>query len=297
MSISRLAGIAARSVLLLAVLGLLAGVSQAARAGQGEQHLPGKFAWFDLVTDDIESARRFYGEVFGWTFRTVGEKPGSYTFVELAGTRIAGILQRPAPAGTQRNARWLVLISVDDPAKARDYVEQQGGSVLVPLATVKGRGTHALFRDPDGAVFGVLKPEGGDRPDTPVADGDFFWVDLLARDPERAARFYSGLAGYEVSPGEDDTVRRVTLSSEGYARAGIVPKPEAVQQPGWLPYVLVEDVRATLGKVTAAGGSVLVEPRPDVLDGNLAVVADPRGGVLGIVNWQGGADDAGEEQK
>lgn len=297
MNLPRMVGIAARNALLLAALGLLVGASLAARAEQGRQYHPGKFAGFDLVTDDLATASRFYGEVFGWTFRRADEKPGSYTYAELAGTPIAGIAQRPTPAGAQRNARWLVLISVTDPAKTLAYVKQQGGAVLVPLATVKGRGTHALFRDPDGAVFGVLKSEGGDRPDTPVADGDFFWVDLLARDPERAAAFYSGIAGYEVSPREDETVRRVVLSSEGYARAGIAPKPQAVQQPGWLPYVLVDDVGATLDKVKAAGGSVLVEPRKDVQDGNLAVIADPRGGVLGIVNWQGGADDGGEEQK
>jgi len=272
----------------LALLGLMAAATCASGAEQGGEHHPGKFAWFDLVTDDLAAAQRFYGEVFGWKFHTVGKKPGSYTFAEVEGARIGGMVERPAPAGAQRNARWLVLISVDDPAKAQRYVEQQGGKVLVPLATIKGRGTHALFQDPDGAVFGVLKPEGGDRPDTAVAAGDFFWVDLLALDPERAAAFYAGLAGYEASPGE--TARRVVLSADGYARAGITPKPEMVKQPGWLPYVLVDDVEDTLDKVAAAGGKVLVEPRKDVLDGNLAVIADPRGGVLGIVHWEDAAD-------
>lgn len=297
MNLSRMAGIAVHNVLLLALLSALAAASLAARAEQGGQYHPGKFSWFDLVTDDLAAARRFYGEVFGWKFHAVGDKPESYTFAELEGARIGGMLQRPAPAGVQRSARWLALISVDDPAKAVRYVEQQGGTVLVPLATIKGRGTHALFRDPDGAVFGVLKAEGGDRPDTPVVDGDFFWVDLLAPEPDRSAAFYSGLAGYEVSPGESERVKRLVLSSAGFARAGIVPKPEFVQQAGWLPYVLVDDVQAALGKVTAAGGSVLIPPREDVLDGNLAVIADPRGGVLGIVAWQDGADDPNGERK
>jgi predicted enzyme related to lactoylglutathione lyase len=180
----------------------------------------------------------------------------------------------------------LALISVSDPAKAVRYVEQQGGSVIVPLATIAGRGTHVLFRDPQGAVFGVLKSESGDPADTPVADGDFFWLDLLARDPAQAAMFYRDLAGYEVSERElGPGVTRAVLASGGYARAGIAPLPTSVRQPGWLPYILVEDVAGTLQKVRAAGGQVLVEPRTELLDGNLAVIADPRGGVLGIVNW------------
>jgi hypothetical protein len=34
---------------------------------------------------------------------------------------------------------------------------------------------------------------------------------------------------------------------------------------------------------------VLVAPKPDLLDGNVAVIADPLGAVLGVVNWDGGA--------
>jgi predicted enzyme related to lactoylglutathione lyase len=89
-------------------------------------------------------------------------------------------------------------------------------------------------------------------------------------------------------------VQRVILASEGYARAGIVPLPPTVKKPGWLPYVLVDDVPGVLQKVTAAGGHVLLPPRADLLDGNLAVIADPRGGVFGVVDWVGDSDDAAQ---
>ncbi len=260
----------------------------------GQQH-PGKFIWFDLVTDDLPAARNFYGAVFGWKFHRVDGAPATYTVIEHAGRNIAGMFERAPREGATRGARWISLMSVKDPAQAVRYVEQHGGSVIVPLASLKGRGTHGLFRDPQGAIFGVLKSETGDPADTPVADGDFFWLDLLARDPAKAATFYGGLAGYEVSVRElGPGLERAVLASGGYSRAGIAPLPPRVQQPGWLPYVLVDDVEGTLKKVRAAGGKALVEPRPDLLDGNLAVIADPRGGVLGIVNWlhSGEADSA-----
>jgi hypothetical protein len=254
--------------------------------GVAGQYRPGKFVWFDLVTTDLAAARRFYGAVFGWQFRTAGEAPASYTLVQDAGQNIAGMFLHTPPPGATRGARWLSLISVDDPAKVVGYVEQHGGTVLVPPATIAGRGTHVLFRDPQGAVFGVLKSASGDPADTPVADGDFFWVDLLTPDPARAAEFYRGFAAYDVSERElGPGVTRAVLASGGYARAGIASLPAAVRQPGWLPYILVEDVAGTLDKARAAGGRVLVEPRADLLDGSLAVIADPSGGVLGIVNW------------
>jgi hypothetical protein len=33
----------------------------------GTYHV-GKFVWFDLLTDDVSGAKRFYGELFNWKF-------------------------------------------------------------------------------------------------------------------------------------------------------------------------------------------------------------------------------------
>jgi hypothetical protein len=273
----------ANGILLLILVG--AGLAPSIAHDTSRYH-PGKFVWFDLVTDDLASAQQFYGAIFGWRFRTIGPEPGRYTLIEDAGGQVGGMFFRSPRAGATRAARWLSLISVEDPAKTVRYVEQQGGSVIVPPARIAGRGTVALFRDPQGAVFGVQRSDAGDPPDTPVEDGDFFWVDLLTSDPAQATSFYTGLAHYEVSERElAGNVKRIVLASDNYARASIAPLPERVRQPGWLPYVLVSDVAGTLEKAVAAGGSVLVEPRADLLDGNLAVIADPRGGVVGIVNW------------
>ncbi|MCI4439943.1 VOC family protein [Tibeticola sp.] len=287
------ARIAAAKALLMALVAAVLWGGAPARGGDSAAYYPGKFVWFDLVTDDLPATRQFYGTVFGWQFRTVGKPPAAYTLIENTGESIGGMFYRARPAGASSSARWLSLISVPDPAQSVRYAEQHGGAVIVPPATIAGRGTHALLRDPQGAVFGVFKCQSGDPPDTPVASGDFFWVDLLTPDPAKATDFYVGLVGYEAHDSEvNANVKRVSLSSEGYARAGIVPLPPAVKQPGWLPYVLVDDVAGTLKKAIAAGGRALLQPRADLLDGNLAIIADPRGGVLGIVNWPAASNES-----
>ena len=282
----------------LALVLLAGGVPRAAQAagidfpaiGTPGQSYPGKFVWFDLATDDLPSEREFYGAVFGWQFQPVNNAPASYTLAENAGLNIAGMFAYPRPAGAAAGARWVVLISVADADRAADYVKQHGGTVISPPASLPGRGTHALFRDPQGAVFGVLQSATGDPPDSEVDDGDFFWVDLLTTEPGKAADFYQGLAGYELSEEPTDTGgTRIVLAAGGYARAGVAPLPPGVKQPGWLPYILVDDVAATLQAVRKAGGKVLVNPRQQLLGGNLAVIADPSRGVLGIVNWVGPA--------
>jgi hypothetical protein len=198
---------------------------------------------------------------------------------------VGGLFEQRRPAGATAGSRWIALLSVGDAGKAAQYVRESGGQVLIAPKAIPGRGTHAVFRDPQGAVFGALAT-GGDPGDTPVDDGDFFWVDLVTTSPESAAGFYKGLVGYEVFPAEGSWGRdRAVLATEGIARAGIVKISSTKATPGWLPYVLVDDVATTLKHVRDSGGKVLVAPRPDLLGGNLAVIADPLGGAVGIVDW------------
>jgi len=251
--------------------------------GDAGRRLPGKFVWLDLATQDLTSARAFYGAVFHWKFRDVAGAPASYTIIENDSGKVAGMFRHIANAGTL-HARWLALLSVTDASAAAQFVRASGGQVLLPPRNVHGRGTHAVFRDPDGAVFGVLAGEGGDPADTPVEEGDVFWLDLFARDPQTAAGFYASLAGYDINVGDVAGRKRTILSTNGIARAGVARVP-AGSSPGWLPYILVADVPATLQRARDAGGRVVMAPRDELLNGQVAVIADPQGGTIGIVNW------------
>jgi predicted enzyme related to lactoylglutathione lyase len=247
--------------------------------------LPGKFVWLDLATENPSSAREFYGAVFGWKFHDVPNAPASYAVATNEVEPVAGLFLHARPAGAATGARWLPLISVTDVQAAARIVSERGGKVLVDPRVVSGRGTHAVFRDPDGAVFGVLATRDGDPPDTPVEEDDVFWFDLFAPDPARAAAFYAAVAGYDVNVGEVAGRERTLLSSQDIARAGIARPRASSDRPSWLAYILVDDVPAALDRVRKAGGKVVLPPRADLLDGNLAVIADREGGVIGIVRW------------
>jgi predicted enzyme related to lactoylglutathione lyase len=260
---------------------------------KSEARLPGKFTWFDCVTDDTYGSKAFYGVVFGWDFHSIGSGTGRYTLIESRGRNVGGLHFRPRVPGTPQGNRWISLMSVDDPAAAARYVETHGGKVVVAPTTFEGRGVHALFRDNEGALFGVLKSDTGDPPDGPAVAGEFLWLDLFTRDPKKAAEFYRGLAGYDVVA-RDSPSRgtRVVLKTGGVTRAAVIDLPKDIATPGWLPFVQVDDVAAAVGRATANGGKVVFKPRADYFGGHVAVIADPQGGVIGLVN-QAGAMKAG----
>jgi predicted enzyme related to lactoylglutathione lyase len=56
--------------------------------------------------------------------------------------------------------------------------------------------------------------------------------------------------------------------------------------PTWLPYVRVKNVGETVSKSKQLGGTVLIEPKPEVLGDGIAVIADPTGAAVGIMEWR-----------
>ncbi len=252
------------------------------------KHVPGKFIWFDLVAADTAAAQRFYGAVFDWKFQSVRGSAEHYAVIRNEGTPIGGVFRSSDAAS---GARWLSYASVADMDNAIFRMTAGGAQVLVPATQVAGRGRHAVLRDVQGAIVGLLQSASGDRVDAPVAPGEFFWVDLYARDAAAAARVYQDL-GYDISSDEISGDDRLLLAAGGYARAGIMQLPEGASEAGWLAYVQVDDVPATLARVRAAGGKILREPDPKILNGQLAVLADPQGGVLGVMHWPSDSEEA-----
>lgn len=249
------------------------------------QHTPGRWVWGDLVTSDVAVAAEFYGKVFGWTYETYGgeDDRDTYTLVLADGLPIGGmVFDERAVKDNVPSARWIGLISVPDVRAAADAVTRGGGKVMVAPKMLGERGETAVFQDPEGTLFGVVRSKNGDPADYVGDLNEWVWLDLWTADVDRAAKFYSAVAGYEVLPLQQEGVRSgVHLVSGGYVRAGIMQKHDARETAAWLPYVRVADATAATDKARAAGGRVIREPvtlRRVVV----AIIADPTGAPVGV---------------
>lgn len=294
----------AASVLL--ALGLVVGLRLAAAASAelpplvnpaSQERHPGKVIWLDLVTNDLAAAERFYGSLFGWTFEDHSRDDRRYAVALLDSVPVAGIAQRNVGPGERQQPAWLTFLAVPDLDVAQRNVVAQGGKVLRPPRDHAARGRQAIFADPQGAVFAALQSSSGDPSDVLREPGDWIWASLITTDAERAAVFYRSVFGYQVvDQPNDDGRQHALLVSDNYARASANAMPASATHthPHWLNFVRVVNASDSAAKAQSLGGRVLVAPHVDRHGGMIAVVADPQGAPIGLMEWndEGNAESA-----
>lgn len=234
----------------------------------------GHVVWHDLITPNLAQSQTFYGSVFGWQFQAVND---SYTLASLDGKLIAGIAELD---NKQNASHWLSLISSKDIAAVSEKTIKAGGKVLVSSTEIKGRGTIAVLEDPQGAVFSLINTVNGD-PETHQTDNSWVWQEVWSDNPEQSKAFYQSLGNYSAQSKPLNNGNYSYLALNGTPAIGFVKKPDAEIGNTWVNYIKVADVDATLLKVTAAGGIVLMAPNDKVRSGSVAIIRDPAG--AGIV--------------
>ena len=108
------------------------------------------------------------------------------------------------------------------------------------------------------------------------------YLRIPADDAGGTAAFYAAVFGWTV-----DTARRDPSFEDGtgHVIGHFIPGMASAGEAGVGPYIYVESVGETLGRVAANAGTVVEVPYPE---GNLTVATfrDPSGNVVGV--WQRG---------
>jgi uncharacterized protein len=250
--------------------------------GQPMSYHPGKFNWFEHLSDDTAKARGFYEALFGWEVSQAARSDRRYDVIHNAGDAIGGFFQ--APAGVPNH--WASYLSVSDVDTAFGAALAAGAKSYVPPRDIPGVGRGATVADPGGAVVSLWKGTQGDREDRPqVAPGDWVWNELLTADVAGSLAFYEGVFGFtheEMKTGPDN-IYYVLTGPDGKARGGVMKAPHPDTPAMWLPYVRVEQADATAARVAPLGGKLMMAPQDVPTVGRMATLVDPLGASIAII--------------
>jgi len=239
--------------------------------------------WVDLMAPDLERAKRFYAELFGWDYVDTGEAGGGYQLATLNGKQVAGLGQKqpdqPGPSV------WVTYLWADDADAAGARVSSAGGNVFMGPMDVPGAGRMSLALDATGAAFGIW--QGREHRGAQLANepGAFTWNEHISDDPAQAREFYRQVFGYAYDKFPDWPVEYDTFKVKGEIRGGIGAKPAQIppETPSfWNTYFSVADTDAAVATVIRDGGSVMLPPT-DTAAGRMAVVTDAGGAEFCVI--------------
>ncbi len=110
---------------------------------------------FDMVADDVDRARKFYAQVFGWRFQK-WDGPTDYWLIttgEAPEPGIDGGLSQRSPTNPA-GANTIGVMSLEQTLAA---VTTNGGKVMSPKNAIPGVGWFAMCADTEGNAIGVIQ--------------------------------------------------------------------------------------------------------------------------------------------
>ena len=115
----------------------------------------GAFSWNELMTSDVDAAKEFYGNLFGWSMEDMPTCDMGYTMAKADGKEAAGIMNIPADF-KQMPPSWSAYVTVDDVDMQATQAEKLGGKIILAPQDIPEVGRFAVISDPQGAILSLI---------------------------------------------------------------------------------------------------------------------------------------------
>jgi predicted enzyme related to lactoylglutathione lyase len=123
--------------------------------GVGIVNEPSAMCWVELACPDLDAARRFYGEVFGWS-ATDREYGGiAYTVFKVGDHGVAGLVAADQVGPARHAAHWSPYFGVADCDASAAKAAALGADVQVPPTDIRP-GRVSTMIDPIGARLSII---------------------------------------------------------------------------------------------------------------------------------------------
>ena len=117
--------------------------------------LHGAFSWNELMTSDVEGAKKFYSALLGWDMHDMETCDMGYTMATSNGKDAAGIMGIPDDFANMPPA-WGGYITVDDVDQQSARAEQLGAKTILPPQDIPEVGRFTVISDPQGAILSLI---------------------------------------------------------------------------------------------------------------------------------------------
>src|SRR5688572_19953993 len=103
-----------------------------AKMRETPQYSPGTFCWVELATSDSEAAKKFYTELFGWSFTDNPMGPDMvYTMLKRDGKDVGALFKMDAEMTSQGiPPNWLSYVSVTNADESAGKARELGATLL-----------------------------------------------------------------------------------------------------------------------------------------------------------------------
>ena len=118
----------------------------------------GMISFTELMTTNVEAAKGFYKEVFGWELKAWPmECGGEYTVISCGEEDVGGMMSMPKElADMNVPPHWTSYVTVDDIDQVAAKTVEIGGEVLHGPMDIPKVGRFAVLKDPTGGVISAI---------------------------------------------------------------------------------------------------------------------------------------------
>ena len=119
---------------------------------------PTPVAHFAINADDVDRAKAFYSEVFGWEF-TSGRWPEFFhidTGTEKPGHPVGSLQRRRVIVEGRPIHGFECTIAVSDLGAVTDAAKAAGGRIVMDPYSITGVGTLIFVEDTEGNIVGAM---------------------------------------------------------------------------------------------------------------------------------------------
>ena len=244
--------------------------------------------WIDYGAADLDAAKAFYTELFGWSYTGGDPEFGGYLNATVNGEQAAGLGPQMDPSDPPR---WTTYFATDDATASVARIRDAGGTVIVEPMEVGPMGTMVVALDPQGNPFGLWQAGTHTGARIHNEPGALAWNEAMVADTAAAKEFYTAVFGFTFEQMDPELVGEgmeyATFRTGGDPLGGLGASDPSMPT-GWLTCFSVGSTDEAVATVEAKGGKVTMPPM-DTPFGRFAVVEDPWGASFEVMGPMAGS--------